>query len=175
LKTFSKIFATACNHPRFSSELPFGSHAQRHPSAGAATTINQVSDETRWHEFLLAPVSETNYRSDLSHSVTSRKCCNHPQSGNWRNNMNNITLAAAALAFASLATGVNAAETGSAPAMEKCYGVAMAGKNDCKAGAGTTCAGTAKTDYQTNAWKNVPAGTCTSIKTPHGMGSLTSM
>ena len=57
--------------------------------------------------------------------------------------------------------------------VEKCYGVAMAGKNDCKAGAGTTCAGTAKKDYQGNAWKNVPAGTCTSIKTPNGMGSLT--
>ena len=56
--------------------------------------------------------------------------------------------------------------------MEKCYGVAMAGKNDCAAGPGTTCAGTSKSDYQGNAWKNVPAGTCTSIKTPSGMGSL---
>jgi uncharacterized membrane protein len=59
--------------------------------------------------------------------------------------------------------------------MEKCYGVAMAGKNDCAAGPGTTCAGTSKMDYQKNAWKNVPAGTCVSIKTPHGMGSLTPM
>ncbi len=58
------------------------------------------------------------------------------------------------------------------PAMEKCYGVAMAGKNDCKAGAGTSCAGTSKMDYQGNAWKKVPAGSCTSIKTPHGTGSL---
>lgn len=57
--------------------------------------------------------------------------------------------------------------------MEKCYGVALAGKNDCKAGAGTTCAGTSKADYQGNAWKNVAKGTCTSIKTPAGMGSLT--
>lgn len=89
--------------------------------------------------------------------------------------MTNLKLAAFALAFASMATGVHAAESGAAPAMEKCYGVAMAGKNDCKAGAGTTCAGTAKTDYQANAWKNVPAGTCTSIKTPKGMGSLTPM
>lgn len=56
---------------------------------------------------------------------------------------------------------------------EHCYGVAKAGENDCKAGAGTTCAGTAKMDYQGNAWKKVPAGTCTSIKTPNGMGSLT--
>ncbi|WP_343638479.1 DUF2282 domain-containing protein [Roseateles sp.] len=55
---------------------------------------------------------------------------------------------------------------------ERCYGVAMAGKNDCAAGPGTTCAGTAKADYQANAWKYVPAGTCTAIKTPKGMGSL---
>ncbi len=59
--------------------------------------------------------------------------------------------------------------------MEKCYGVALAGKNDCKAGAGTTCAGTSKTDYQGNSWKNVPAGTCVTMKTPKGTGSLTEM
>jgi len=57
--------------------------------------------------------------------------------------------------------------------VEKCYGVSMAGKNDCAAGPGTTCAGTSKMDYQGNSWKNVPTGTCTSIKTPKGMGSLT--
>lgn len=56
--------------------------------------------------------------------------------------------------------------------MEKCYGVSMAGKNDCAAGPGTTCAGTSKVDYQGNAWKNVPAGSCTTIKTPKGTGSL---
>ena len=61
------------------------------------------------------------------------------------------------------------------PEMEKCYGVALAGKNDCKAGAGTTCAGTAKADYQGNSWKNVPKGTCTTIKTPKGTGSLSEM
>ncbi len=57
---------------------------------------------------------------------------------------------------------------------EKCYGVALAGKNDCKAGAGTTCAGTSKKDYQGNSWKYVAKGTCTTMKTPDGkMGSLT--
>lgn len=56
---------------------------------------------------------------------------------------------------------------------EKCYGIAKAHQNDCKAGAGTTCAGTAKTDYQGNAWKAVPKGTCVTIKTPKGHGSLT--
>ncbi|MBB3176206.1 DUF2282 domain-containing protein [Variovorax sp. Sphag1AA] len=59
--------------------------------------------------------------------------------------------------------------------VEKCYGVSMAGKNDCAAGPGTTCAGTSKMDYQGNSWRNVPVGTCTSIKTPKGMGSLTPM
>ncbi len=48
--------------------------------------------------------------------------------------------------------------------MEKCFGVALKGKNNCAAGAGTTCAGTAKMDYQGNAWKSVPKGTCTTTK-----------
>lgn len=56
---------------------------------------------------------------------------------------------------------------------EMCYGVAKAGQNDCKAGAGTSCAGTSRADYQGNAWKNVPAGTCVTIQTPKGHGSLT--
>ena len=55
----------------------------------------------------------------------------------------------------------NAAEKGDMGKMEKCYGVALAGKNDCKAGAGTTCAGTSKVVDQGNSWKMVPAGTCT--------------
>jgi uncharacterized membrane protein len=59
------------------------------------------------------------------------------------------------------------------PALDKCYGVSLAGKNECKAGEGTTCAGTSKVNYQGNAWKLVKAGTCTSIKTPKGYGSLT--
>ena len=55
---------------------------------------------------------------------------------------------------------------------ERCYGVSLAGKNDCQAGPGTTCAGTSKADYQGNAWKYVAKGTCTTMKTPTGMGSL---
>lgn len=43
---------------------------------------------------------------------------------------------------------------------EKCYGVSMKGKNDCAAGAGTTCAGTSVRDYQGNAWKYVAKGSC---------------
>jgi uncharacterized membrane protein len=86
------------------------------------------------------------------------------------------TKTSAALAAALVASlGASLAHAqGAHPAMEKCYGVAKAGHNDCKAGAGTTCAGTSKADYQTNAWKLVPAGTCVHIKTPKGHGSLTS-
>jgi uncharacterized membrane protein len=93
--------------------------------------------------------------------------------------MTNRTAASAALAAVfALSAGVSIAsaddmKAGAKPTMEKCYGVAKAGQNDCKAGAGTTCAGTSKADYQGNAWKSVPAGTCATIKTPHGMGSLT--
>jgi uncharacterized membrane protein len=55
---------------------------------------------------------------------------------------------------------------------EKCYGVSLKGMNDCAAGPGTTCAATAKVDYQGNAWRLVPKGTCTTITTPAGAGSL---
>lgn len=90
--------------------------------------------------------------------------------------METRSLAVAAFTLAALASGVAHAQDKKAadnkPAMEKCYGVSLAGKNDCAAGPGTTCAGTSKVDYQGNAWKNVPAGTCESIKTPKGTGSL---
>jgi len=83
------------------------------------------------------------------------------------------------LTLAALSTGAalaqNSMPDAKATAKERCYGVAMAGKNDCAAGPGTTCAGTSKMDYQANAWKYVPAGTCTTIKTPNGMGSLMPM
>lgn len=86
-------------------------------------------------------------------------------------------------AATTFALALGAALTISAPianaadmaGMEKCFGVALKGKNDCKAGAGTTCAGTAKINYQGNAWKMVPAGTClktASPTSPTGMGQL---
>lgn len=59
--------------------------------------------------------------------------------------------------------------------MEKCFGVSMKGKNNCAAGAGTTCAGTSKTDHQANAWSLVPNGTCeqtASTTSPTGFGQL---
>jgi len=66
--------------------------------------------------------------------------------------------------LAMVAAPANAHEKGmdkGTSAKEKCYGVALAGKNDCAAGRGSSCAGTSKADYQANAWKYMPAGTCT--------------
>lgn len=54
----------------------------------------------------------------------------------------------------------------SAQSKEKCYGVSLAGQNDCAAGPGTTCAGTSTVDYQGNAWTLVDAGTCEQIDLP---------
>ncbi len=56
--------------------------------------------------------------------------------------------------------------------LEPCFGTAVKGQNDCYAGAGTTCAGTSTSDWQGNAFKLVPKGSCTSIVTPKGNGSL---
>ncbi|SHH57017.1 DUF2282 domain-containing protein [Cognatishimia maritima] len=74
------------------------------------------------------------------------------------------TLAAAA----SVAAAMTAMTSTTAHAMdkEKCFGVSLAGKNDCAAGPGTTCAGTSKVDYQGNAWTLVDAGTCAEIELP---------
>lgn len=75
------------------------------------------------------------------------------------------TLTAASLALAlgaalTVAAAPVAAQDKMTMDKEKCYGVALKGKNDCKAGAGTSCAGTAKMDHQGNAWSFVPKGTC---------------
>lgn len=82
-----------------------------------------------------------------------------------------LALGAAAAAAAALAPAAQA--RASRTKMEKCYGVSRAGKNDCAAGPGTTCAGSSTRDWQGNAWKLVPKGTCTRIRTPKGLGSLT--
>ena len=73
---------------------------------------------------------------------------------------------AAALALPSVSASA-------ADAKEKCYGIALKGQNDCAAGPGTTCAATSKVDYQGNSWKLVPKGTCATMTTPFGPGSLT--
>jgi uncharacterized membrane protein len=86
--------------------------------------------------------------------------------------------AVTAIALAALASGAALAQDKGASIKgekERCYGVSLAGKNDCAAGPGTTCAGTSKVDYQGNAWNYVAKGTCTTMKTPKGMGSLKEM
>jgi len=87
-----------------------------------------------------------------------------------------VAVSVAALSMLAAATAASAQSNSTkAPAqkLEKCFGVALAGHNDCKAGPGTTCAGTSKVNYQGDAFKDVKAGTCTKIKTPTGHGSLT--
>jgi uncharacterized membrane protein len=86
--------------------------------------------------------------------------------------MSTMKTLAVASAFAAALTA-NLASPAAADGKEKCFGVALAGANDCAAGAGTTCAGTSKVDYQGNSWTLVPAGTCTTMELPDGrMGSL---
>lgn len=79
-----------------------------------------------------------------------------------------------AAALALLASSATAGPAAEQPSMDKCYGVAVKGHNDCAAGAGTSCAGTSKVDYQRNSWKYVAKGACESIITPKGHGSLSS-
>ncbi|MEL6914280.1 MAG: DUF2282 domain-containing protein [Pseudomonadota bacterium] len=78
------------------------------------------------------------------------------------------TLAVAGAVAAALASSL--AAPAAAQAQEKCFGVSLAGENDCAAGPGTTCAGTSTVDYQGNAWTLVPAGTCADIKLPDMAG-----
>src|SRR3990167_7293627 len=96
--------------------------------------------------------------------------------------MNQQTTTARYASAAALALALGAALTiAASPAAaqtadkDKCFGVALKGKNDCAAGAGTTCAGTSKIDYQGNAWSLVPKGTCektVSKTSPTGFGHL---
>jgi uncharacterized membrane protein len=84
--------------------------------------------------------------------------------------------AAVAAALSSMAAAAplteEEANAATAAGKEKCYGVALAGMNDCAAGPGTTCQGTSTVDFQGNAWSFVMGGTCTSIEVPGGrMGS----
>lgn len=83
-----------------------------------------------------------------------------------------VLASAVATAVAGLST------TAAAEGDVKCYGVSLAGENDCAAGPGTTCAGTSTVDYQGNAWTLVPAGSCETMELPAAadgsarMGSL---
>ncbi len=74
---------------------------------------------------------------------------------------NTIAIAAALGAAINIATQEDALADG---AKEKCYGISVAGQNDCAAGPGTTCAGSSTVDYQGNAWTLVAKGTCETLK-----------
>ena len=73
--------------------------------------------------------------------------------------MNTTRIAIATALAAALAMPATVQAQG---AMEKCYGVAKAGKNDCQT-AKSSCAGTSKSDHQADAWISVPKGTCEKI------------
>lgn len=81
-----------------------------------------------------------------------------------------VATALASMATMALAAPMTDAEVKAAmdAGMEKCFGVALAGQNDCAAGPGTTCQGTSTVDYQGNAWKFVDGGTCTTMELPDG-------
>lgn len=79
---------------------------------------------------------------------------------------------AAALGAALSQSAAAAADAGE---KEKCFGIALKGKNDCAAGAGTSCAGTSRVDFQGDAWRYVPKGTCEKTPSPSsstGFGQL---
>jgi len=75
---------------------------------------------------------------------------------------------AGALASMASAAPLSAGEAKAAmdAGKEKCYGVSLAGQNDCAAGPGTTCQGTSTVDYQGNAWTFVDGGTCATMELP---------
>ncbi|PVV06302.1 MAG: hypothetical protein B6D77_16195 [gamma proteobacterium symbiont of Ctena orbiculata] len=77
--------------------------------------------------------------------------------------MNKTTTSAIVAGAITTALTLSPMSVANAADTEKCYGVAKAGKNDCAAGPGTSCAGTSTTDGQGNAWMLVLKGTCEKI------------
>jgi uncharacterized membrane protein len=73
--------------------------------------------------------------------------------------MRNAIFVASALAVALSMTTVPTAQ---AQETEQCFGVAKAGKNDCKAGA-HDCAGKSTVDADPQSFVVVPKGTCEKI------------
>lgn len=74
----------------------------------------------------------------------------------------NLALAGAVAAAIGLATQFAPASAADDGAKEKCFGISLAGKNDCAATGNNSCAGTSKADYDKSAWKYVAKGTCES-------------
>jgi len=80
--------------------------------------------------------------------------------------MSNIAKSIAVAGAVAAALSATMSAPAQAQSKEKCFGVALAGQNDCAAGAGTTCAGTSSVDYQGNSWSLVNSGTCAEIDLP---------
>ena len=84
-------------------------------------------------------------------------------------------LALVAALGSAMSASASAQMEGGTKSKEKCYGVSLAGKNDCASGPGTSCAGSSKVDYEASAWRLVPTGTCVTTKSPAsstGFGQL---
>jgi len=78
-------------------------------------------------------------------------------------NVNAIVQSALAAAITVGALGAQAPVFAAGnPDVEKCYGVAKAGKNDCKT-LSNACAGHSVTDAQPDAFIALPKGTCERI------------
>lgn len=75
--------------------------------------------------------------------------------------MNKLSIVGIALGMLALGTTVHA-EDAKTMDKEKCYGISKAGKNDCSAGK-TSCAGSAKTDNDPEAFIVMPKGMCDKI------------
>ena len=87
--------------------------------------------------------------------------------------MSNTVKSLAIVGAVAAAVAAHGTTSAQAQEQEKCYGVSLAGENDCAAGPGTTCAGTSTVDYQGNAWTLVAKGSCADMEVPGDrMGSL---
>lgn len=75
----------------------------------------------------------------------------------------NLALAAAVATAIGFAAQISAANAADEMDKEKCYGISLAGKNDCASTGNNSCAGTAKSDYEKGAWKFVAKGSCTGM------------
>src|SRR5260370_37640977 len=89
------------------------------------------------------------------------------QSSQQKDRIMKTSLMIASAVAATVGLPIATALAGPAPApsftAEKCYGVAVAGHNDCAATGGHSCAGEAKVTADPKSWIYVPTGTCTKI------------
>ena len=76
-------------------------------------------------------------------------------------NKRDFLIKSAVASAAALGLSATSAMAGKSD-MEKCAGIAKAGKNDCGT-AKSACAGTSTKDGDPNAWMYVPKGTCEKV------------